>query len=88
MPNLSKKVDPSIVDKFPNEARVTQGTPVEVHENNHFKDHDLEIVRKKYVRFSILMELVNDDLELQKTATVEQFAHRIRDLVQAQQRES
>jgi len=88
MRQLTKKVDPSIVEKYPNEARVTEGQKVEVHENNHWKNHDLEVIRKKYVRFSILMELLNDDLELTKTATVEQFAHRIRDLVYAQQRES
>lgn len=87
MRQLSKKVDPSVVDQFPNEATVTDGHKVAVHENNHFKNHDLEIIRKKYVRFSILMELLNDDLELPKTATVEQFALRIRDLVYAQQRE-
>jgi len=75
------------VEKFPNEAKLGKGEAVQVHENNHWKNHDLEVVRKKYVRFSILMELLNDDLELPKTATVEQFALRIRDLVYAQQRE-
>jgi len=88
MPRLTKKVDPSLVDKFPNEAEVTSGEQVQVHENNWFANHELEVVRKKYVRFSILMELLNDDLELPKTATVTQFATRIRDLVYAQQRES
>jgi len=87
MRQLSKKTAPDIVEQFPNEARVTPGEKVEVHENNHWKNHELEVVRKKYVRFSILMELLNDDLELPKTATVEQFALRIRDLVYAQQRE-
>lgn len=76
------------MEKFPNEAAVSAGQTQEVHENNHFRNHELEVIRKKYVRFSILMELLNDDLELPITATVEQFAHRIRDLVYAQQRES
>lgn len=87
MRKLSKKVDPSIAEKFPNEARVTSGEKVEVHENNHFKNHELWDVRKKYVRFSILMEYLNEVLELPQTATVDQFAHRIRDIVYAQQRE-
>lgn len=87
MRRLQGKPEAHITEKFPNEASVTAGEKVDVHENNHFKNHELEIIRKKYVRFSILMELLNDDLELPKTATVEQFAHRIRDLVYAQQRE-
>jgi len=44
----------------------------------------LEVVRKKYVQFSVLMEITNDLLGLPRTATVEQFANRIRDLVYAQ----
>ena len=61
---------------------------MEVHENNYFKNHELEVVRKKYVRFSIMMEYLNDILEVDsKTVNVETFAHRIRDLVYAQQRE-
>jgi len=88
MRRLSNKTEKSITEQFPNEATITAGEKVEVHENNYFKNHELDIVRKKYVKFSVLMEIVNDDLELPQTATVEQFAHRIRDLVFAQQRES
>lgn len=88
MRRLQRNDEAHIVEKFPNDASVTAGQKVDVHENNHFQNHELEVIRKKYVRFSILMELLNDDLELPKTATVEQFAHRIRDLVYAQQRES
>ena len=88
MRRLSNKTDPSIAEKFPNEATVTSGEKQEVHENNHFKNHELADVRKKYVRFSVLMEYLNDILEVDsKTVNVETFAHRIRDLVYAQQRE-
>jgi len=82
------KTDPSIVEKYPNEATVTSGEKVQVHENNYFKDHTLEDVRHRYVRFSVLMEYLNEILELNAhTANVEQFAHSVRDLVYAQQRE-
>jgi len=69
-------------EKYPNQAQVNS-EPVEVHENNHFKDHDKDDLRKRYTRFSILMEYLNENLELDRHASVEQFAHRIRDLVYA-----
>jgi len=89
MRRLSKSEEPHIKDKFPNEAEISAGQKQQVHENNYFKDHELELVRKKYVRFSVLMEYLHDVLELDlKTTTIEQFGLRVRDLVYAQQRES
>jgi len=86
---LKNKEGATLEEQFPNDAKLSKGKKAEVHENNHFKNHPLEDVKKKYVRFSIFMEILNDALELDpKTATIEQFAHRIRDLVYAQQRES
>lgn len=53
----------------------------EVQENNHFKYHEPQEVRKKYMEFTVFMTALNQTLELNKDATVEQFAARIHDLV-------
>ena len=77
-----------LADQFPNVATFGEGQKQDVHENNYFKDMPLDEVHMRYVKFSVFMEETNKALDLPNTATIEQFAHRIRDIVYAQQRES
>lgn len=80
LPRNSKPLE----EQYPNEGTITEIRAEDVHENNYFKGRDIEEMRKKYVKFSILMEAVNETIELPNSATVEQFANRIRDLIYAQ----
>jgi len=47
----------------------------------------MEEVHRRYVRFSVFMESVNEALSLDNHATIEVLAHRIRDLVYANQQD-
>jgi len=79
----------ALAEQFPNEGIIQDGSVSEVHENNYFKDMPLEEVRNRYVKFSVFMTEVNQALDLENhTATIDQMAHRIRDLVYANQRKS
>lgn len=71
----------TIEDKYPNVAKVGDGIPLDVQENNYFKDHEKEIVVKKYLQFTVFMEALNEVLELDRYATVDTFARRIAQLV-------
>jgi len=59
------------------------GHEVRIHENNYFKNHEEMDIRKRYMKFSVFMEQVNESLSLDRNATVEQFAARVNDLVSA-----
>jgi len=54
-----------------------------VHENNHFKNHADTDIRKKYMEFTVFMTSLNNTLELDRTAGIEQLAQRIHDLCMA-----
>jgi len=84
--NLAQGTPADLVEQFPNVGTFGPGQPQEVHENNYFKDMPLDEVHMRYVKFSIFMEETNKALDLPNTATVDQFATRIRDIVYAQQR--
>lgn len=70
-----------IEEKYPNEAKFTGGEQMKVNQDNHFINHDLDEIRKKYIKFTVYMEALNEVLELHRTASVEEFAVRIRDIV-------
>lgn len=82
---VAKRPNPE-EQQFPNEAKL-KGQVSEVHENNHFRDFPVEECRKRHINFSVLMHYVNAELDLPREATVEQFAHRIRDLIYAANRQ-
>lgn len=68
---------------FPNPGEVIHQHVVDVHENNYFKNHDPADIRKRYMQFSVFMEQLNSTLGLDRSASVEQFATRVHDLVMA-----
>jgi len=74
--------DATIIEKFPNEAKVGDGEARLVHENNFFKDHETAVIKKKYLQFTVFMEALNEVLELDRYATVETFARRIQHLIE------
>jgi len=85
MSRKNQHEDATIIEKFPNGATIKDFREAEVHENNHFKDHEIEQVAKKYLQFTVYMEALNEVLELDRYATVEQFARRIAHLIEREQ---
>lgn len=70
-------------EDFPNPGEIRDQKVVDVQENNYFKNFDPMDIRKRYMQFSVFMESLNNTLGLDRTASVEQFAARIHDLVMA-----
>lgn len=73
-------------DAYPNEGIEEAKVVDQVHENNYFKDFPAEDIRRRYMKFSVMMEGVNESLDLSRQASVDQFALRVRDLVLATQK--
>jgi len=80
--NKNQHEDATIIEKFPNEAKVGNGEARTVHENNYFANHENAVVKKKYLQFTVFMEAMNEVLELDRYATVEVFARRIQHLIE------
>lgn len=81
--NKSKRHEEATLDeKYPNEAQVLEGQKLDVQENNYWKNHELEQIKKKYLQFTVFIEAINEVLELDRYATVETFARRIAELIQ------
>lgn len=74
-------------EQFPQEAEVITEGARQMNEDNHFRNHDVSIIRKKYLQFTVYMEALNEVLELPREATVEQFSRRIHDIVLATNKE-
>jgi len=74
--------DATIIERFPNEGYVGNGQERQLPENNYFTDHEDAQIKKKYLQFTVFMEALNQVLELDRYATVETFAIRIRHLVE------
>jgi len=84
---LPSRTQPSNPDEaYPNEGKQINQEIPEVHENNYFKDMPAEDIRRRYMKFSVMMEGVNESLDLTRSANVDQFALRVRDLVLATQK--
>jgi len=84
---LPKQTPPSNHEEaYPNEGKTIETINTEVHENNYFKDMSVEDIRRRYMKFSVMMEGVNEALDLNRSANVDQFALRVRDLVLATQK--
>lgn len=80
---LPKGTTKNLQDQYPNPGQQENVLQATMQENNHFKTFEPEEIRVRYMRFSVFMEALNNNLDLDRSATVEQFARRISDLVQA-----
>lgn len=69
-----------VEQKFPNEATVS-GEKRQMNQDNHFEGMEKEMIAKKYVQYCVISELMNQVLDLPLTATLDEFAHRIQDLL-------
>lgn len=78
MINLSNKGE--VEKAFPNEAKVT-GEKREMNQDNYFEGMEKEEIAKRYVQYCVISELMNGVLGLPLTATLDDFAHRIQDLL-------
>lgn len=69
-----------VEEAFPIEADVT-GQVRKMNQDNHFEGLEKEMIAKKYVQYCVISELMNQVLDLPLTATLDEFAHRIQDLL-------
>jgi len=74
-------------DQFPNPGVLEDTTKNEMNPDNYFQKMEVEIIRKKYLQFTVYMEALQDVLELDRYASIDQFAHRVRDIVLATNKE-
>jgi len=77
------KPQEGLSDQYPNEATISDVRENPMNPDNHFQHTDVEVIRKKYLQFTVYMEALQDVLELDRFATIDQFAHRVRDIVLA-----
>ncbi|AXH73963.1 MAG: hypothetical protein [Microviridae sp.] len=89
LPRGSKPSQPANnpLDQYPNEATVEDLRKASVQENNYFKNFDEVDLKRRYLKFSVFMEEVNNTLDLTREATIDQFTRRVHDLVFATQKE-
>lgn len=78
----------TLEEKFPIEGTFTEGEQQQTNPDNYFKNHSLELVRKKYIQQTVYMEALNQVLELNMDATADTFMMRVRDLIIASSRET
>jgi len=84
---LNSRKAETLQEQYPNEGKTEEVKKAEIQENNHFRDHSVEEIRKKYLQFTVYMEALNAVLELPIDATLGQFSTRIHDLVMATNKE-
>lgn len=88
MRDNKKQKAQELKDKYPNEGVITEGRENQVSPDNYFANHDLRLYRRKYLKFSYLMELLHQELELDyNTTSLEVLIRRIQDMVIASRRE-
>jgi len=63
------------------------GKKRDFNQDNYFASMDIEETRKKYLQFSVFMEALNNVLGLNRHSSMDEFAHRIRDLIIASHRD-
>lgn len=64
------------IQKHPNEGVVTAKEVREAAEENYWQGRELGELRKKYIQFNVLMELVQEVLELPVGSTFDQLGRR------------
>jgi len=78
----------ALLEKFPNEAVLKDELQAnETNPDNYFQNMEIELIRKKYIQFTVYLEALYEVLELSRLSTVDQFAHRIRDIVIASKKD-
>jgi len=77
-----------IENKYPNEATFGEGEKREVNQDNYFEHEEIWKLRKRFMKFNVIMEILHETLDLDKqTTTMEQLIFRIQDIVIATRRE-
>lgn len=76
-----------IAEKYPNEGTITNKKQNDLQENNYWLGRDVLECQRKWIKCTVLMEIINGALELPDTSTFEQLARRMFDLKQAADRE-
>lgn len=79
----NNQTDQQLLDQYPNEGKIKDIRRAKVQENNYFKNHPEDELRKRYLKFNAFMETMYETLELPRNATMEQFAQRVYDIVMA-----
>lgn len=69
--------------KFPNPGELVDQEVRRMEENNFFINHTEDQIREKYIKFTVLMDYINQTLELGTASTVEEFAMRVNNLISA-----
>jgi len=78
---LPRSKNKTIEEQFPNPGELTIPEERKMNEDNHFQNHEKEMIAKKYVQMSVLFEYLNEVLELPPESTIEIFGVRVRDLI-------
>jgi len=78
----------TLEEQFSNEGTFTPGEQQQVNQENYFRYFELEVVRKRYLKMTVFMEILHEVLELPFDSSGEQFMIRIGELITAAKRES
>jgi len=78
----------TLKEQYPIEGTFEPGTQNQTNADNHFENHELWEVRKKYTQMTVYMEALNRVLELENDANADTFMNRVRDLMIASNREA
>lgn len=71
---------------FPIKGEMVEGKKT-LNPDNYYKDHEIDLLRKKYLQFTVFFEALTEVLECRRDCSVEEFGSRIRDLVYAANQE-
>jgi len=69
--------------EFPNPGVKKNVKEVDVHESNYFVKTPKMEIRRKYMQYSVFMEAINNTLGLPITSSLDDFAKRVNDLIEA-----
>lgn len=70
-------------EHFPNQAVEVSTEERRMSENNYFLNTEVIRIREKYTKCTVLLDYLNQELELERTTTVEEFAVRLSNLFEA-----
>jgi len=70
----------SMSEKYPNQGTTIETEQREVPEENHWQNHDEELIKKKYLQFMVMIEYLNNVLELPMDSKMSDLMKRSHDL--------
>lgn len=70
-------------EQFPNEGKTVSQNERNLPEDNHFRNHSQDEIRKKYLQWMVISEYMNQILELPVNATFQELGNRAYQLFQA-----